>query len=88
MKNYLDKLKNFDDEKIENALDNYIIFHNSTKKSSTKYSPIEIRDLDDPNLIEIILNNMIKSFIKYLIDIKEKIDIEEKMLLWSNLSFF
>ena len=85
MKNYLDNFENIDDEKIENALDDYIIYHNNTIKSSTKFSPNEIRDLDDPNQIEIILNNMIVSFKKHLIDSNENIDRDEKMLLWNNL---
>ena len=51
MKNYLDKMDNFSDEDIEQALDEYIIFHNKTIKSSTKYAPNDIRDLDNPELI-------------------------------------
>ena len=35
MKNYLDKFDNFDDNKIELPLEDYIIFHNQTKKYST-----------------------------------------------------
>ena len=79
MRNYLDNFENIDDEKIENALDDYIIYHNKTKKSSTKYSPNEIRDLDDPNMIDVILNNMIISFKKHVIDLNENIDRDEKM---------
>ena len=36
MKNYLDNLENFDNEKIENALDDYIIYHNNKKKVPQK----------------------------------------------------
>ena len=54
MKNYLANFENIDDEKIENALDDFIIYHNNSKKSSTKYSPNEIRDLDYPNMIDVI----------------------------------
>ena len=53
--------------------------------SKYKYSPNEIRDLVDPNQIDIILNNMIVSFKKHLIDSNENIDRDEKMLLWDNL---
>ena len=67
MKNYLDKFDNFDDNKIELALEDYIIFHNQTKKYSTKYSPYEIRDIDDKNLIDIELNKMVKYFKKHII---------------------
>ena len=41
MKNYLDDIKEFDDSDIEDALDGYIQYHNSTIKSSTKYIPNE-----------------------------------------------
>ena len=85
MKNYLDNVPNFNDNDIKNALDEYIRFHNSTKKSSTKYSPNEIRDLDDLSQIEIILNNIIKSFKKHTIEINEIIDEDEKLLLWNNM---
>ena len=44
-------MDNFSDEDIEQALDEYIIFHNKTIKSSTKYAPNDIRDLDNPELI-------------------------------------
>ena len=46
MKNYLDKFDTLDDDKIELALEDYIILHNQTKKRSTKYAPYEIRDID------------------------------------------
>ena len=51
MKNYLDNYKDFNDSNIENALDDYILYHNNTIKSSTRYTPNEIRDLTDKNLI-------------------------------------
>ena len=85
MKNYLDNIQNFNDNDIENALDEYIRFHNSTKKSSTKYSPNEIRDLDDLSQIEVILNNIIKSFKKHTIEINEIIDEDEKLILRNNM---
>ena len=66
MKNYLDKFDNFDDNKIELALEDYIIFHNQTKKYSTKYEPYEIRDIDDKNLIDMVLNNMVKNIKKHI----------------------
>ena len=52
MKNYLDNKKDFEDSDIEDALDGYIQYHNSTKKSFTRYIPNEIRDLDNADLIE------------------------------------
>ena len=51
MKKYLDKKENFNDEDIEQALDEYIIYHNKTIKSSTRYAPDDIRDLEDLQLI-------------------------------------
>jgi hypothetical protein len=85
MKNYLDNYKDFNDSNIENSLDDYILYHNNTIKSSTRYTPNEIRDLTDKNLIEIIINNMIKSFKKHAIDINEILDRDEKLLLWNKL---
>ena len=85
MKNYLDDIKDFDDSDIEDALDGYIQYHNSTKKSSTKYIPNEIRDLDNADLIAIILNNIFKSFKRHIINVDEIIDPNEKLLLWEHL---
>ena len=85
MKKYLDKFDNFDDNKIELALEDYIIFHNQTKKYSTKYAPYEIRDIDDQILIDNILNNMVKNFKKHIIKENEILDMNEKLLLWNNL---
>ena len=67
------------------ALEDYIIFHNQTKKYSTKYAPYEIRDIDDKNLIDIVLNNMVKNFKKHIIKENEILDMNEKLLLWNNL---
>ena len=85
MKNYLDDIKEFDDSDIEDALDGYIQYHNSTIKSSTKYIPNEIRDLDNADLIAIILNNIFKSFKRHIINVDEIIDPNEKLLLWEHL---
>ena len=71
MKNYLANFENIDDEKIENALDDYIIYHNKTKKSSTKYSPNEIRDLDDRNMIDVILNTVFLTFMSASVHVRE-----------------
>jgi len=81
MKNYLDNFNNFDDNKIELSLEDYIIFHNQTIKYSTKYTPNDIRNIDDENLIERVLNNMIKNFKKHIIKEIEVLDINEKLLL-------
>ena len=86
MKNYLDKIKDFEEGDIEDALDEYIRYHNSTKKSSTRYIPNDIRDLDNADLINIILNNIFKSFKKHNINKSEIIEQNEKLLLWNNLT--
>ena len=70
IKDYLNNLDSFSDIDIENALNNYIIFHNNSRKTSTKYTPNEIRDITDPQLIESIINNIIKSFGEHLIRMK------------------
>ena len=67
MKEYLDNIKDFDDTDVENALNAYIEYHNTTKKESTEYKPIEIRDLDDPIAIDKILKNILKSFKRHII---------------------
>lgn len=85
MKIYLDNIKDFNDKDVEDALNEYILYHNNTKKYSTKYAPNNIRDLEDPVLIENIINNIIKSFKKHMLDPKEIIDENEKLLLWNNL---
>ena len=66
-------------------MDEYIRYHNSTKKSSTKYIPNEIRVLDDEDLINNILKNILKSFKKHNINVNEILDENEKLLLWNNL---
>ena len=59
MKNYLDNMGNFSDEDNKQALDEYIIFHNVTLKSSTKYTPNDIRDLNNQELIShTLLDNL------------------------------
>ena len=82
MKNYLDKLNSFNDKDVENALDDYIEYHNKTKKTSTKFIPNEIRDTDNQLLIKEILQNIISSFKKHQIILNEKIDKNEKLLMW------
>ena len=67
------------------ALEDYIIFHNQTKMYSTKYALYEIRNIDDKNLINIILNKMVKNFKKHIIKENEILDMNEKLLLWNNL---
>ena len=84
IKAYLNNLDSFSDIDIENALNNYIIFHNNSRKTSTKYTSNEIRDITDPHLIESIINNIIKSFKKHYINKDEIFDKEEKLLFWSN----
>ena len=84
MKEYLNNLDSFSDIDIENALNKYIIYHNNSKKSSTKYSSNEIQDITDQNLIKSIINNIIKSFKKHYINKDEILDMEEKLLFWSN----
>ena len=54
--------------------------HNSSIKTSTKFSPDEIRDI-----IENILKNIIKSFKKHKINKNEIIDKDEKLLMWDKV---
>ena len=46
--------KDFEDRDIEEAFDKFIRFHNNFKKSPNKYTPNEIRYLDDEDLITLI----------------------------------
>ena len=57
MENYLLNIGDFNDKHIEDALDEYIRFHNSTVKSSTKFAPDEIRDIIDPDLPQFLTKN-------------------------------
>ena len=66
-------------------MDEYIRSHNGTKKSSTRYIQNDIRDLNNADLIDIILNNIFKSFKKHIIIRNEIIDTDQKLLLWNNL---
>ena len=74
MKNYLKEKKDFANGNIEDALDEYKRYHTRTKKSSMKYIPNEIRDLEDEDLINNILKNILKSFKKHKIHINEILD--------------
>lgn len=78
------KNNDLDDNGLEKALNEYIIFHNNTKKYSTKYFPNEIRDISDNNLIEQIINNILISFKKHVLDKNEILDPDEKLLFWNN----
>ena len=66
MFNYLNAQDIINDNSNEIAVEKYIEMHNSTKKFSTLYSPNEIRDITDVNLINKIQYNIIKKqkFIK------------------------
>ena len=66
-------------------MNNYIQYHNKTIKSSTKYSPNEIRDVDSPEIIEIISNNIIKSMKYHIIDNNEKLEKDDTLLLLDNI---
>ena len=77
--------KRFRDTDAEDALEQNIQYHNSTKKESTKYTPNALRDLEDKDLIDIIIKNIIKSFKKHKIEKNEIIDVGVKLLLWNNL---
>ena len=61
MYNYLKDMETINDYKISEALTNYIEYHNNTIKSSTKFIQNEIRDIENPELIEKIKNNIIKT---------------------------
>ena len=48
-------METINEDKISEALTNYIEYHNNTIKSSTKFIPNEIRDIENPELIEKII---------------------------------
>ena len=62
-----------------------IYYHNNKKTTSTKFSPNELRDVQDPNLIDIIIKNIIRSFKKHIINKNEIIDEGEKLLLLNTI---
>ena len=61
MYDYLKDIKEFNDEDLENAIFEYIKYHNNKKKSSTKFTPNEIRNINNEEQINLIIENMIKS---------------------------
>ena len=85
MYNILKDSEIINDNKVEEALDSYIEYHNSTKKTSTQYSPNEIRDLTDIDMINKIKLNIIKKTKIHNISGDELIDEGEKLLLWNNI---
>ena len=68
---------------MENGLNEYILFHNNSKKSSTKFSPKDIRDITDKNIIEIIINNILHNLKKHKLDKNEILGVDEKLIFWS-----
>ena len=54
-------------------------------KSSTKFTPNQIRDLNDKYQINIIIENMVKASKKNIIDNKHILDVEEKLLLCNEI---
>ena len=87
MYNYLKVFDDFDDEKVNEALCEYILYHNSGKENSTKFCPNDIRDTTDVELINIISQNIIKSIKYHIINDNELLDENEKSLLWDNMKF-
>ena len=65
-----DKIKNlseFGDNEIEEGILEYISYHNNKKKSSTKFTPNEIRNITDKDQINLVIENMIKNSKKNII---------------------
>ena len=85
MKTYLDKIDNFNDSNVEDALAEYIFYHYNKKSSLSKFSPNDLRGVSDPTLIDIIIKKIIKSFKKHIINKNEIIDEGEKLLLWNKI---
>ena len=56
--NFIKEKNDINDEILEEGLNNYIQYYNKTVKSSTKFAPNEIRDIDDSELIDSISNNI------------------------------
>ncbi len=85
MYNYLKDVETINDDKIEEALTNYIEYHNNSIKSSTKFIPNEIRDIDNPDLIEKIISNIIKSLAYHIIRKNILLEKNDKLLLFDNI---
>ena len=60
---FLEKRKNIlkNNFVLELELDIFILFYNNKKHTSAGYTPNELKDIDDPLLIEDIQNNIVKS---------------------------
>ena len=59
--NAINEKNSIGDDDIEEAIFGYIDYHNNKVKSSTKFTPNQIRDLNDNYQINIIIENMIKA---------------------------
>ena len=66
IKNYLNNFKDFSDKELEDALNEYIIYHNNKIKKSTKYSPNEIRDINYPILIQNTFKVVLEPQLQYI----------------------
>ena len=75
IKNFLILNKEKQKEKfdIEVSIEDAIDFHNNRKLKSTGYKPIEIKDTTDENIINEVIENIIKSM-------KRKVKIDQKLL--------
>ena len=87
MYNELKDKDNINDMVIEQSLDKYILFHNSTKKCCTLYSSDQIKDISNSDLINEIKLNILKKTKKHNISKNEIIDEGEKLLLWNNIKY-
>ena len=67
---FIKRLKIFD---IEVSIEDAIDFHNNRKLKSTGYKPIEIKDTTDENIINEVIENIIKSM-------KRKVKHDRKLL--------
>ena len=46
---------------MEISLEEFIVFHNSNKHSITKFVPLDIRDIEDLDIINDVITNIIKA---------------------------
>ena len=58
---------------LELELDNFILYYNNKIHSVTGYAPNQLKDIDDPVLIEEVQNNIIKSLSSKIKNNKENI---------------
>lgn len=79
-------LKNNKDFNLDEAIIEGLEYHNNAIHSSTNFSPIELRDIEDEKIIETVRNNILNNVGKKIEKNNENLlKFEDKLLISTNL---